>query len=775
MRILCLLALTLTAFSTLPSAVAQEQAAVVTTAQHPRLIFKPDDVARIRHWCGVQRDQRESDATYGENRLDYRAVRAYFRTPLGDQALPGEILGAAFLHLIEPEDPEDARRMSWLERRLTYPDWNTMQPLELAIAADWCGPDLDDSTRRSLLLAAEAIETPLSDEVSPFSSRKFDQALFSLALAVAIGPEDEASRAWAGRRGRLLEAGTDYARTALPTLLACRTPTPTSPEAAASEETNIALLLEILSAATERDQWPRHTTTLRSWMEHYIVARPPDVDPALLFIRDDSNGAAIHPAAPLAGLHPTAAHLFAVRTRSAAAFTVANRVTKYLRNPEAGARAGVWRWVPAALHCVDCDAIDELRLPEARNLGGGVVLRGMLAGAETRIWIDAGPPRLRQGQHYDAGHFLIYRGGYQTVMASDDVSSASRETRGGARRLGNARSSFDIEQFEQAAIAHNCLVFEDPAYRPTHYGREFLPTNGQALPESSCLGGSATDSAHAQRIVAYSTQPGAAYVALDLTGAYDRELVRTYTREFFWLDDCILVIADRWRCPHGRVAPTAVIQLPAMPTSGGVPLGENSRGRGGDRPSGVWLLDNNAMVDWRSGSGATIARFIQPKGEELRVVGGPAERLNTDPDGHSGISYVGGGANTYERLIHPADRTQKLNAWFRIGTVTGLGPAVGVMPRWGRIEFETARGDEPQQLFTVLVVQDAGPVDLPEIASEHTEAGTILKIEHDERAVELRLPDGLRRGGEVTLLRTGLKWQVPDQVLGDPPFVTLEK
>lgn len=739
---------------------------------HPRILIKAEDLPRIRHWCGVQRDPREPDETYGSYRLDYHAVRNYFRTPLGDQALPGEIMAVAFLHLIEPDDPEGTRRMAWLNRRLTYPDWTTMNPLELAVAMDWCSDAISSASRRSLLLAAEQIEVSLSEEISPFSSRNFDHALFSLALAAAVDPQDEPSRSWIARRGRLIDAGSNYARRVLPKLLACRTPTPTSPATAALEEYRIGMLLEVLSAATRRDQWARHATTLRRWMEHYVVARPPNADPPLLFIRDDGNGSGIHPAAQLTGLQPLVAHLYAMRTRSEAAHTVAQRVTKHLQNPPAGSRVGCWRWVPAALGCVGCESINEAQLPSARNLGGSVILRGMIAGKETRIWIDAGTPRLRPGQHFDAGHFLIYRGGYQTVMAADDVAPFTRESSGGRQRLGGTRSGFDFEQFQMSGIAHNCMVFEDPAYRPARYGREFLPSNGQYLTESSCVG---TDDANQDRILSFSSQPGAAYVALDLTESFDRNLVRTYTREFFWLDERFLVIADRWRCPHGRVTPTATIQLPVQPTVDGVQLASGAQSTEGVNAAGIWYQPIDTLVTWNSGSGAVAARFIQPGAHELRIVGGPAERLNTAPDGRSGISYVGGSAGSFERLIHPADRTQKSNAWFRIGEITTLGPAVGVMGRWGRIEFETLRGDEPQQLFTILAVHDSGPVGLPEIASSRDGEQTYIRIAHEQSEVTLRLPSGLRRGGLVRVRSKGLSWTVPEHVIGDAPFKTLSE
>jgi hypothetical protein len=743
-------------------------------ALHPSLIFKPDDVPRVRHWCGIQRDEREPDETYGVARLDYRAVREYFRMELGETALPGEILAAAFLHLVEPEDPDDARRMGWIERRLTHPDWTTLNPVEYALALDWCAGDISSVARRSLLLAAQDHEQPFSAEITPFTQRTFDAALFGLALAVAVGPEDESSRAWVSRRGRLIEAGTEYARKSLPHYLDCRTPAPTSPALAAEEETCTALLIEVLSAATGRDLWSRHGTTLRRWMEHYIIARPPGADPPLLFIRDDGNGGIIHPAGNLSSLHPLVAHLFACRTRAAAANTVADRVATQLRHPPDAQHAGSWRWVPAALRSDYSEVVDEARLPVARNLGAGIVLRGQPSGAETRIWIDAGQPRYRPGQHFDAGHFLIHRGGYQTVMAADDVSSLVRPGIGGKARLGTAVTEFDFEQFQMAGISHNCMVFEDPAYRPTSFGRIFLPGNGQDLQVQSS---EPTEREQGvlpppARIAGYSTQPGAAYVALDLTGAFDRHLVRTYSREFFWLDERFLVIVDRWRCPHSRVTPTVMLQLPVQPTIGGVKLPEPTHGPGGDPPAGIWQLETDAMLTWSSRSGAVAMRHFFPQAKELRIVGGPAERLNTDPDGRSGLSYVGGSADSFERLILPADRSKRFNAWFRIGKATRLDPAIGVLPRWGRIELETFRSDEPQRLITALVIHDAGGTELPVFAAEENEGRTQIAIEYANRRVSLALPPGLRRGGEVQVPASNLSWIVPQQVLLDPALPT---
>ena len=192
---------------------------------HPRLLLTAADVPRLRHACGVgvplaptaagaAASQPGSGAAatqpaagpFGSCGVEYKALRAALERHVVGTTLPGELLAAGFLHVAEPEHKGDAACVRIVLDALRHPDWLTTDPLEYAIALDWCWDALDPTERRAFLIAAIDRVEPLRPTDNPLDAQRFRNGLFALALAVAVEPGDEPSATWATVRRKLAEA-----------------------------------------------------------------------------------------------------------------------------------------------------------------------------------------------------------------------------------------------------------------------------------------------------------------------------------------------------------------------------------------------------------------------------------------------------------------------------------------------------------------------------------------------------------------------------------------
>ena len=304
------------------------------------------------------------------------------------------------------------------------------------------------------------------------------------------------------------------------------------------------------------------------------------------FRRDDGNLAPLTPAPQWRDLLPLTAHLIAVRTRDPAAAFIAQRVERRLRGPAAEPLAVPWQWVPIVFDMRDIKPCDFARLPVARNFGGAVVFRGRRGSEETGIWVEAGQPYLRQRQHFDAGHFLVYSGGQLTVSGGDDITFEAVPGKRGSQHLGGREELFDFEQYFSATIAHNCLLLWDPVRVPRWYGKRYEPAGGQELVEQTCsdFSGKIEDNERQTgRQLAYGCQGVSAYLALNLCPAYDRRAAESYTREFVFLEGRALLVVDRVNTSRDRVTPIWVVNLPARPQADREDLDAAARVEGDDK------------------------------------------------------------------------------------------------------------------------------------------------------------------------------------------------
>lgn len=781
----------------------------------PRLFVTVEDGPRIRHACGIGAPHPEKPAwgRFGARAGDYAALRNHFAQRGGEDALPGELAAAAFLQWVNPAEAGAAQRLALLNRALRQADWVTQDPLELALALDWGWNGLSAAARQEFLLAVRQQAKPLTPADSPLEPRAFREKLAALAVALVIEETDENGPAWRELRQQLFEAARAYFAKTLPAFIALRGLSPTSPAAAAAEENNMALALEL--AALLQNRRPSDAAIFQPvnrWMEHYLFATLPH--PALQhqFLRDDGTDAPLSPVARRQDLQPLTAHLLATRTENPAAATVADRVEQALRN-EADPLTAVWRWVPLVFDTRGLPRCDPARLPPARNFRGAVVFRGAMlsenAGArgavpeaDTAIWIEAGQPYLRKRQHFDAGHFLIYGGGQLAVEGRDDVVFEAVAGKGGFQGLGREPETFDFEQYFAATIAHNCMVFWDSARSPRWYGKLYAPVGGQRLFEGTCVDFAPPLETHPRRTarqLAYgwhnaqaAARDGArtaAYLALDLSPAYDPEIVAAYTREFVFLADFGLLVIDRVRMAEARITPTWILNLPARPVADGRELAAETHIAGSENDAGVWRADAAEWLRWSDRDGAVWCKSLLPADRQMRVVGGPARKRILSEGPLAGRSYVGGDADSFERLIVPAGRYQPRNAWYKLGQPTLLGPEFGKTPHWGRLEIEPPAGRKKNPraagvadgkggvsyvFCTLLAIDRAEAARPPEALAETADQNLIIKMSHGDRRYLLTLPDGANSGGTLEWLdEPSATWPLPTSVAPDAPLPTV--
>jgi hypothetical protein len=740
---------------------------------HPRLLIQPDDLPRLRHACGIGTTPPDTRGLgrFGACSDEFNALRAYFSQRLGDVVLPGELPAAAFLHLVDPDDPGAAARLAALNDALLRPIVLTGDPLETVLALDWCWDALRPAARREFLLQVRGSAEPLTAADSPLDHRAFRPKLAAVALVLAVDETDEPSPSWAVFRERILDAARAYFKTTWPTFVEWRGLIPTGPGAAAFEENDTALAVELAGLLDGSTTWEAYRDSVGRWMEHYVMVT--SAHPALQhqFLRDDGSSA---PPVPLSGweaLQPLTAHLIAARTGDPAAACVADRV-------EAAMSASVdqtgqlpWCWVPVVFDLSGLPRADPSHLPAARNLRGALVLRGGNDPGAAVVWIDAGQRFLRRGQHFDAGHFLIRAGGYLAVAGGDDVEFEATPAKGGVQQLGRASGPFDFAQYCTASIAHNCMIVWDATRVQRWYGRLYAPNGGQAPREGTCTDFSGSGDAQSRptaRLLAYAHEPDAAYAALDLTSAYGNHAVERYTREFLFLWGRVLIVIDRLKTAKPRVQPTWIINLPDRPTAEQSALAPQARVAGSDNAAGIWRYDDARWLRWQERDGALWLGCLLPEVRRTAIVGGPARRLRI-PDGpHKGRTYCGGDSDGYERLVRPSSRPRPANAWYRLGRPTLLGPQFGARPHWGRVEVEPVSADQYHLFVNALVIDRAESATVPDVRLAGNDGSISIALSVDGRRGRLIVPSGLTLGGEVHCDEpASWQWDLPADVQRD--------
>ncbi len=740
-------------------------------AEHPRLLVTPADRARLRHACGLELPPgTPPPGRAGMSAGDYAALREALAAADGN--LPGELSGAALLRFVQGPGPGTEALLRIVEAGLRSA--SSADKLEAVLALDWCWDEVEPAVRQDFLLRMRRAVVPLAAGDSPLEPRPFREKLTSLAVAIAVDESDDPSPSWLEARKRLLEEARRYFLSTFPTYVAWRGLSPTGSDAGADEERDTALAIELAGHVLGRDLWPEYRASVGRWLEHYVLAEVEHPALARGFLHDDGAAAPANPAANWDALRPLTAHLLAVRTRDPAAVRTAERVEQALRQrgEEAAARQA-WRWVPIVLPIADLPRCDPQALPAARHLGGAVIFRGGRGPEATRIWIDAGQPFLRRGQHFDAGHFVIERGGQLTAAGGDDVHLAAVPTQRGAQRLGRRGEPFDFEQYCTATIAHNALLMWDPLQVAEWYGARYLPAGGQRCIEQTCTDFVTPLEAQGRRTgatLAYGQQGGAAYLALDLAPAYHSSQFAEYTREFVFVLERALLVVDRVTLGKRRGMPTWIVNLPARPQVDGQDPSDTARVWGATNVGGVWRCNDARWLRWGDRDGALWLAPVRPLPRTLRVVGGPANRLGIEHGRYAGRSYFGGDADGFERLILPAEAQNPPNAWYRLGEPLLLGPEIGRTPHWGRVEIEPAARNPVAVFINLLVADRADHRSAPELMVREEDDRLELSLALEGERVSVRLPQR-GRGGAVTWDGPeAVVWTLPDAVVEDGPL-----
>ena len=744
--------------------------------EHPRLLLNRDELPRFRHACGLATIEPAARGwgRFGAKSADYLVLRRQLSHGSSAGVLPGELVATAFLHLMEPNDAADRDRLQRISAALQSREGLVSDPLEIVLALDWCWADLDPSVRHEFILDALRRAEVLRPTDSPLQSRGFRDKLTTLALALAVDETDEPSPSWLTLRTRVLEAGRAYFETTFPAYVAFRRLSPTGSAVGPREESDTALAIELGGHVLGRDLWPEYRSSVGRWMEHYVFATLDHPALAHHFIRDDGNHAPLTSASAWRDMLPVTAHLIAARTQNPAAALVAQKVEQAMQAPPDAPLASAWRWVPIVLNVAELPACDPARLPAARNFDGTVVFRGGQGPLATAIWVDTGQPFLRRRQHFDAGHFLIRRGGELAVDSGDDVVFEAVESRGGSQHLGRERESFDFEQYFTSTIAHNCLVVWDGTLVSRWYGKRYRPLGGQRLIEGTCTDFMTlleTQRRQTGRLVAYGFKDTTGYAAIDLMPAYESRALTAYTREFIFLWERALVVVDRVTTSRARLTPTWILNVPSRPRADGRDLHDLQRVAGATNAAGIWRCDDANWLRWTDRDGSLWCRALLPAPKCLRVVGGPARKLRITAGKFADRRYVGGDSDGYERCISPAERHGALNAWYRLGQPNHLGPAFGRSPHWGRLELEPTQLQTSTLFLTVLITDRADADEVPVASVQQGEETLTVHLQAGDDRALIRLPTAAQGGGSVAAGRAELStWTLPTEVMPDPPL-----
>lgn len=740
---------------------------------HPRLLFSARDVPRLRHVCGIAPAGAEivGARRFAAGAEHFNALRAYFAARTPGEPLPGELAAAAFLVRVAPADPGAPAWAALLNGALRDPPWLTADPVELVFALDWGWNAIAADVRAALIAALRQRAAPLLPSDSPLQPERFRVRLAALAFAACIDENDDPTETWLRLRRELRDAAQSYCATTFPAFCAGRGLSPTTPAAGPLEECDASLALEFAATLTHGDLWSSQRDGVGRWLEHYVFAYSPH--PALQrhFVRDDPGDAATLPAARWSAMTPLTAFLIAARTHDPAATAAAQRVVQAMSGPNAPLESIPWNWAPLVCELSPARACDAQALPLARNLGGAVVFRGGGNPADTIVWIEAGQPFLREGQAFDAGHFLVRRGGELVVGAADVVASEAVPTKGGGQYLGSRPVPNGFAQFSVATAAHNCALIYRPNRAANWRSAAFEPSGGQRVQEGVCRDFTADPRVSPRRVgalTAYGASPSAAYAALDLAAAYDPRDVQAYTREFVFFWRRGLVIIDRVAVMSSQVRPAVRVHLSSRPRADARSLTDAERLAGTDNDAGIWRVADDAWIDWRDRRGAAWLTFAAPATRDVRLAGGPAERLTIAAGVSAGRGYLGGSEASFERLIHPLVSARLENAWYRLGQPTVLGPSVGATPLWGQAEA-TASGPGGSYLFVTLLLTANADDPAPRLASTPTaDGGLRVELSQGREHATLEIVAGPMPGGSLALGENEPAWDFPMAIMPDP-------
>jgi heparin/heparan-sulfate lyase len=156
---------------------------------------------------------------------------------------------------------------------------------------------------------------------------------------------------------------------------------------------------------------------------------------------------------------------------------------------------------------------------------GQCVFRTGWGPGDTVVFCKAGDYFDNHG-HFDQGHFTIWRKGWLAVDSGVYDSTSSRHHK----------------EYAIRSVAHNVMLFGDDA---TGGQRTMSSQDSQDLADHEAK--KKSRKLETADLVAWKVDKDWAYVAADLTAAYDGGVVKLWTRELVWLKRGAVVVFDRAR------------------------------------------------------------------------------------------------------------------------------------------------------------------------------------------------------------------------------------
>lgn len=273
-------------------------------------------------------------------------------------------------------------------------------------------------------------------------------------------------------------------------------------------------------------------------------------------------------------------------------------------------------------------------LPTAMRMGAGtyeqIVFRGGWRPDSTQVTILAGD-HFTDHQHFDKGHFLIYR-------------------RGGLAIDGGAYDGMykpgHWNDYACRTVAHNCVLVHDPDQRfPTGYandgGQNVIRGKQHHADWNAYLAHREGEGLHTAEVAAYDydQNSGYGYVRANLTKAYG-EKVSSYDRQFVYLPGPdFLVVFNRVSAAHAGFAKRWLLHFQEAPSVDGITPEPGIRTFPGARLTSArrqgQLEPGGSTVAY---NGALFVRTLLPAAHTITVVGGPGyeyfnlfTRLNYPP------------------------------------------------------------------------------------------------------------------------------------------------
>ncbi len=271
------------------------------------------------------------------------------------------------------------------------------------------------------------------------------------------------------------------------------------------------------------------------------------------------------------------------------------------------------------------------------------------------VYMKIGEAYSANHEHKDAGCFQIF---YKGILASDSG-------------IYDAYGSPEDYSYNKQTISSNCLLVFNPAMTDNgkwiYSGGQTIAGNAngenpnlaawmskRTVRQAKILGHAVDETPDGFRL---------AYLAGDLTNAYDPETVVSYDRHMLALNagdaahPLIFVVFDRVTAADASFQKTFLLHTQSEPR----------------------LADGFAVIEHKGGR-LTAQSCVTPT--DLRAVGGKGHEFDVN-----GVNYP---------LARP-------NAGD--GTVAEIG--------WGRVEFTPCRAEKTDRLVTVLTVSDAGTDETP--------------------------------------------------------------